>query len=106
MAFDNDTNRGRVQKMIYTLDLIRKSANSNRATSAELGDLLKPLTDELTGIAVTAVETARQAKQPAGRCSVSGPQWANVRDMAEQADLKDLTVALAVFMNRIEDELS
>ena len=33
------------------------------------------------------------------------PQWASVREMAEQADLKDLTYALAVYLNRIGEEL-
>ena len=32
MAFENDTNMGRVQKMVETLALIQKSALCNRAT--------------------------------------------------------------------------
>ena len=34
------------------------------------------------------------------------PQWASVHDMAMQADLKDLTYAMAVYLNRIDEVLS
>ena len=32
--------------------------------------------------------------------------WTTIRECAEQASLKDLSVALAVFLNRYEEELS
>ena len=50
MAFENDTNLGRVQKMIETLQLIVKSAQSNRADDDAIRDLLRPLTDELAAL--------------------------------------------------------
>ena len=105
MAFENQSNIGRVERMQDLLKHILKSARSNRATPEEVVALLKPLTDDLSSIGVRP-ETAKMPTPVAsGGYSVSGPQWANVRDMAEQAELKDLTVAMAVMMNRIEEIL-
>lgn len=108
MAFENDTNRGRVLKMVETLQLILKSAQSNRAEVTDIQDMLRPLTDELAGLVVAAAPTVAQDVRQEQRGSWTGkaPQWASVHDMAEQADLKDLTVAMAVYLNRIDEALS
>ena len=50
MAFENDTNLGRVQKMIETLQLIVKSAHSNHADDEAIRDMLRPLTDEMAAL--------------------------------------------------------
>ncbi|MCZ4354144.1 hypothetical protein O4H61_16620 [Roseovarius aestuarii] len=60
MAFENDTNRGRVLKMVETLQLILKSAQSNRAEDTDIQNLLRPLTDELAGLVVAAAPTVAQ----------------------------------------------
>lgn len=104
MGFENDTNRGRVQKMIETLHLISKSAQSNRASEDEVNEMIRPLLDELDLLG--AVAAPRDASQ-GGIITppLKKPAWADVREMAEQADLKDLLVALAVFMNRVDEAL-
>lgn len=108
MAFENDTNRGRVQKMVETLALITKSAESNRAKSDDVAEMLRPLTDALSahGVGNAPSSETRSADAPRGSWTGQAPQWASVRDMAEQADLKDLTVAMAVCLNRIDEALS
>lgn len=47
MAFQNNTNRGRVEKTIETRHLIEKSATANRATEAQIRATLAPLTEAL-----------------------------------------------------------
>lgn len=108
MAFENDTNIGRVQKMIETLQLILKSAQSNRADDAAIRDMLRPLTDELTALGANTDQPDKGQSDTEQRGSWTGkaPQWASVHDLAEQADLKDLTVAMAVYLNRIDEALS
>jgi hypothetical protein len=49
-----------------------------------------------------AVVTERVTTHPQGRPH----PWTTIRECAEKASLKDLTVALAVYMNRIDEELS
>ncbi|KIT14398.1 hypothetical protein [Jannaschia aquimarina] len=47
MAFKNNTNAGRVAKMIDLLRLIEKSASSNRAAPSEIAKMLTPLAETL-----------------------------------------------------------
>ncbi len=103
MAFQNDTNRGRVQKMVETLALIGKSAAANRASNDDMADMLRPLTDALASHGVIVSQPAGEQR---GSWTGKAPQWASVHDMAEQADLKDLTYAMAVYLNRIDEALS
>ena len=60
MAFENDTNTGRVRKMIETFALIQKSALSNQADSEVVQAMLGPLIDTLTraGVIATTVEVS------------------------------------------------
>ena len=102
MAFDNDTNRGRMQKILDLLGLIEKSAQSNRAAQEDLAEMLAPLTERLT----SADLLTPQPPQVTRRGTTRPPQWATIRQMAEEADLHDLTVALAVYMNRVDEALS
>jgi hypothetical protein len=47
MPFENDTNSGRVLKMVTLLEAIRKSADANRADAPAVAALPRPLTDAL-----------------------------------------------------------
>jgi len=108
MPFVNPTNEGRVLKMVESLQLILKSAQSNSAKDTDIQDMLRPLTDELAGLGAAAAPTVAQdvSQEQRGSWTGKAPQWASVHDMAEQADLKDLTVAMAVYLNRIDEALS
>lgn len=110
MPFDNPTNEARVRKMVETLTLIRKSARSNNAAPAEIVTLLGPLFAALAELGIKADHERRLMRDTAtgkrGSCTGRAPQWASIRDMAEQANLKDLTYAMAVYLDRIDEALS
>lgn len=100
MPFDNATNRGRVEKMLDALGLIEASAVSNRASEADVGAMLAPLLQRLGAYrAPQPVEPDRIASTPPRPGSTRA--WQSVREMAEQADLADLTTAMAVYLDRI-----
>jgi len=102
----NETNAKRVEKMMDTLKLIGKSAKSNKATADDLAELLTPLIRKLRPLMGAASPAGQQ--EPAhtsGRVGSTAPQWASVQDMAREASLKDLTGAMAVYLNRIDEAL-
>ena len=113
MAFENRTNEVRVRKMLETLDLIEKSAKSNRADEMAIGFALEPVFRRLLQMAPGLRTGAQTSQEPAtapeaaarGRTGVTAPQWASVRDMAQEASLSDLTYAMAVYINRIDEHL-
>ena len=93
MAFENDTNAGRVQKMVETFGLIQKSAQSNRADADALQALMRPLIEVLNaaGIMDTAVP-ALELHNPLPSTLTAGQRAA--LHLAERASLRDLTAAL------------
>lgn len=68
MSFDNETNHGRVSKILDFLDLIEKSALSNQASVAEIREMLQPVLDRLDLAAALdpdeTVDVQRQAERP------------------------------------------
>ena len=99
MPFENDTNHGRVLKMVALLEAIRKSAASNRAETPAVAALPRQLTDALD------IPEGGPAPRPCPAPQVlqKTPHWSSVRVMAETADLEDLTVAMAIYLDRIHD---
>ena len=89
MEFENDTNRGRVQKMIETLGLIEKSAESNRASAEDMADMLAPFTQALSALCLP-VDQARPAMP--GPALTAGQRAA--LHLADHASLRDLMAAL------------
>lgn len=69
MPFQNDTNHGRVQKIIEILGLIEKSATSNNVSMEEVTELLKPLLD---GLAPFLPQGNQEAPEPAQKVSSAG----------------------------------
>lgn len=104
MAFVNATNYVRVKRMVEFLDLIEASAASNRAGPMELAEMLRPLLDRL-GAYVPAKAAAEAAVPSAPPKPGSHAAWNTIRQMAEEAPLADLTVALAVYLSRIGEHL-
>lgn len=104
-GFFNDTNKGRVEKMRSTLEVMDKSARSNKATAEQWAELLQPVVSFIAVVTEGVYDptsTTPEAAQPAR----SKPHyWNDVRAMAEEADLHDLTFAMAVFLNRIDEQL-
>lgn len=121
-GFANDTNTNRVAKMCDTLALIQKSARSNKASDEDVRGLLTPLLEVLSemnafhsGGAVPEPpelpllgEVAVRAAPPDHvRVERGGdtPIWVSVRQMCQEAPLSELTTALAVYMNRVDEAL-
>lgn len=98
MAFENNTNLGRVEKMIETLRLIEKSAKSNRATPAQIKALLGPLMEVLApymdGAVAPGIEDNAVAvpREPAMAGLKAGERAA--LHLADRASLRILTAAL------------
>ncbi|WP_227272035.1 hypothetical protein [Roseobacter weihaiensis] len=104
MAFQNDTNTGRVQKMIDLLAHLKKSAGVNGASDAELAEMLKPLTGEL------AVFTDATSDQPSEDRQF--PELAQLKPgqraaliLADQASLRELIAALMGRLDAHADRL-
>ena len=91
MAFQNETNKGRVTKMVDTLHLILKSAQANRAEDHEIVAMLRPLTDELAGLGLAA-DMPAAAPAPATSALTAGERAA--LHLADRASLLDLIAAL------------
>lgn len=64
-GFENNTNTGRVEKMIDTLGLIEKSAKSNKADAAQISALLAPLMAKLNAMGVGTGETVEASPETA-----------------------------------------
>lgn len=107
MSFDNDTNRKRVKKMSDTLLMLVKSAKSNKASRDDLTSLLAPFVANLDRVVprTTMPSDAYDTGHKPAPTSGNAPQWSSVLDMAREADLKDLTGALSVYLNRIDEYL-
>lgn len=114
-------NSPRVDKIIAMIDTIEKSARSNRVDPSPM---LARVHARLMagGVLVDAppspgMPAPRGLPEPSGsgmpppsnttapRPVTSTPTWWNIRQAAEQADLSDLGVALAVYMNRVDELL-
>ncbi|WP_298938002.1 hypothetical protein [uncultured Ruegeria sp.] len=93
MAFQNDTNTGRVKKMVDTLRLIVKSATSNSADTDALADMLRPLTDELAGLGVLPPAGQMTESQPPKVAAQAAGQRAALI-LADQASLRELMASL------------
>ncbi len=93
MAFDNDTNTGRVQKMVETLALIEKSARSNRADADALKAMMRPLIDALTAAGVVGAGVPAPEGPDTPAAALTAGQRAALH-LADRASLRDLTAAL------------
>lgn len=112
MSFHNQTNTGRVNKIVDTLRLIQKSGASNGIDREDMWTMLEPVINqigEMIGEEPQKPEPVAQAEptQVAQQASESTrpSRWADIREMTEQAPLKDLSVAMAVIMNRFDEEV-
>lgn len=100
MAFENNTNLGRVEKIIDTLHLIEKSATSNKATPAQTKALLAPLIEALAPY----IETAPQGFEadPAPRRDALSGLKAGERAALHLADGASLRQLIAALMGRLD----
>ena len=93
MAFENDTNTGRVAKMVESFALIQKSAKSNRADADTLGVMMRPLIAALTKAGVMGAPVDAPKGQDAPTLALTAGQRAALH-LADRASLRALTAAL------------
>lgn len=93
MAFENDTNTGRVQKMVETFALIQKSALSNRVDADALQAMMRPLIEVLTAAGVVGAGVPDPQGQDTPTAALTAGQRAALH-LADRASLRDLTAAL------------
>lgn len=103
-GFDNTTNRNRVEKIVEILGHLDKSAKSNRASQEEVAEMLAPVTQKLPKGMDVSIPGLDEAPAPVRTSKV--PTHIQIREAAQNASLKDLTWAMAVFMTRIDEELN
>lgn len=106
-------NAPRVAKIMETLDLIAKSARSQRVEGGlEHAALLRPVWDRLDRLGCDLLDAEREAikaASPGPIIELPKPRSQDQRsDMAlratlEQAPLADLPMAMAVIMNRVDE---
>ena len=100
MAFDNQTNHKRVTKIIEILDLIESSRVSNKATTDEMDAILKPLMERLG----TAPQPAALPVETVAKTYTMAPHpWSTIKQCVKKATMKDLMVAQAQIMTRIDE---
>lgn len=107
-GFDNGTNRGRVAKTIEILELIEKSARSNRVEAEEIAALLAPivakvkdLTGEGEGPSTSVQSEIEAAPEVMSRPGNKEARWYRLRKEAEEAPLEDLLGVVAVIFDRV-----
>ena len=105
-------NTPRIDKAVKLLELVGKSAKSTRETTDDLLDMIRPLEDALEEIA-PAAEGGTPApvddgpeRQGSDWAVPHAPTWATIHDMARNAPLGDLSVAMAVYTSRVNDMLA
>jgi len=115
MSFSNGTNNKRVNSIVDTVALLSKSAASNKATTDEIWDTLSPAMDAISALVgaetqspdtptESSSEPVKQKNCLNGRGMKERP-WENIKQMAEEASLGDLTIAMAVYLNRIDEAI-
>ncbi|MEL6959106.1 MAG: hypothetical protein AAGL89_09175 [Pseudomonadota bacterium] len=93
MAFENDTNTGRVQKMVETFALIQKSALSNRVDADALQAMMRPLIEALTATGVVGAAVSAPEGQDTSTAAHTAGERAALH-LANRASLRDLIAAL------------
>lgn len=106
MPFNNETNDKRVKKICYLMDLVLVSADSNKADTQEIKAMIAPLSKMLLEHGIAPTRWSEDQPDPAPRQPErKSPMWADIRQCAEQADLRDFPVAIAVFLNRLDEKV-
>lgn len=118
MTVHTPTNQKRVQKIVEITELLAVSARSNKATPEDLWKLMEPAINHIQALVAgdTPVEDGTESdseSQPTEIEPVSSehnpdsvePVRITIMKLAQSAPLKDLSLALAVYLTRIDEEL-
>jgi hypothetical protein len=102
-TFSGPQNQSRAIRVVEVLDLIHKSARSQKVGPDEERELLQPVFDKL---AKMGWHVGSSPKVPGRVTGLVTPQWVSIREAAQQASLRDLTYAMAVYLSRLDEELN
>lgn len=109
MSFDNDTNHKRVALIVKTLGLINKSATSNKTPTEDILKMLEPAMAVLPTVTPTHITTVSgpMVQRALDACERSQRQTPRmiIRNAAEEAPLADLSIAMSVYITRIDEHL-
>lgn len=104
-----EINAPRVAKILKMLDVIQTSARSNKLTETEISNFLRPV---YNGICDAVYDDTHVDDEPVRNTTMrpappegSHDIWNSIRDMCETAPLADLTVGMAVYLDRIGEKL-
>ncbi len=110
-----DINAGRAEKIVGFIEMIAKSARSQRPSAEEITETLSPVIQALDAFArefgapmppdvpASAPERPAQAPSPAG--GQTPRAWADAVQMAREAPLGAAAAALGVIATRLEQEI-
>lgn len=101
-TFSGPQNQSRANRIAEVLDLIHTSARSQKVGPDEERAILQPVFDKL---AKMGWHVSSSPTLPGRVNGLVTPPWVSVREMSQQATLKDLTYAMAVYLSRIDEEL-
>jgi hypothetical protein len=106
MAFQNATNRSRVNKAIEYVRLIEHSADANRTPAAQVRSMLHPLMAKLSPYLDVPFPAPPAPPTTASGGATPKPgshaSWQSIRKAAEEAPLEDLTAALHIYLDRVQ----
>lgn len=113
MTIFTDTNMNRVTKIQEILGHLKKSFASNKASHDDAWKLLKPAIEDisvLVGAEAREPEQAEPAEAPAAVQAategVTPTQQHQMREWAKTAPIGDLTTVMAIYLNRLDEELN
>ena len=95
-------NAPRVDKIIAAIEVIEKSAKSNKAED-EMSALLAPVMTRLRVWQAADAPTAIEAAGSPPMARTPAASWFVLREAAQDAPLNQLTPVLAVIMNRVDE---
>ena len=115
-GFDNGTNSGRVSKIVEIVELLKKSAESNKASAQEIIEVLKPAIQAIESMVSTKqvsqqnlpLTSTRQSGSAAATKSAYKGLPAGQRAalmLADQASLRELVVSLIARLESFEEQL-
>lgn len=95
-------NAPRVDKIIAAIEVIEKSAKSNKAED-EMSALLAPIKTRLRVWQAADTTTAIEAAGSPPIARTTAASWFALREAAQTAPLEQLPTVMAVIMNRVDE---
>lgn len=99
MTIQNQTNQGRVDKIVDTVTLIKKSATSNEASTDDIWELMEPALDAMADLCQAEASTPPSPSPTSSQSNL----WSDIREMVATLDPDQLTLTVSLCMARIDE---